>query len=101
MSASSSDDMNLRAAVDALREAVAQIAELHDVLVVEFGGHRDTEGAVGAAIRILREQRTEIETLRGTGKVMRVGETIAEFADRVRRDNPTLSKRVVFGRAEA
>ena len=58
MSASSSDDMNLRAAVDALREAVAQIAELHDVLVVEFGGHRDTEGAVGAAIRILREQRT-------------------------------------------
>ena len=98
---SESASPELRALWESHREMYASIVALRDVLVNEFGGHADSEGAVNGAIRILREQRAEIERLRGTGKIMRQGETIQEFYDRVKQDNPTLSKRVVFGRAGA
>lgn len=101
MSASSSDDLNLRAAVDALREAVAQIAELYDVLVVEFGGHRDTEGAVDGAIRILREQRAEIERLkRSMGLVQRADESHEAFKARVAVTNDKFDMRACMARSE-
>jgi len=44
-------------------EAISQIADLHDFITNEMGGYSDLEGAVNAAIRIMREQRQKINSL--------------------------------------
>lgn len=82
------DTQRLRDAWADVREHIAAIAELHDVIAVEMGGHTDSEGACMGAIRIMRDLRgrlaardrtiaerdgtiaslrTEIATIRRTG----------------------------------
>lgn len=59
------------------------------------------EGAVGAAIRILREQRTEIERLkRSMGLVQRADESHEAFKARVAVTNDKFDMRACMARSE-
>ena len=80
------DTQRLRDAWADVREHIAAIAELHDVIAVEMGGHTDVEGAVGGAIRIMRTQRAVIEQQR------------REMVQLVAEINPTFNQRAAMAR---
>ena len=83
------DTQRLREASVEIREVVAQVAELHDVIEREFGGHTDTEGACAGAIRVLRAQRDQIATLR------------AAYVKSIQADNEHFSQRIAQTRKDA
>ena len=104
------DTQRLRDAWADVREHIAAIAELHDVIAVEMGGHTDVEGAVGGAIRIMRTQRGQlaardrvlderdrtIQQLRDQVATLR-----AAYVRSIQADNEHFNQRVAQARKEA